>query len=339
MTDLTVSAGFARGLLDFAAGLGADRDALLEAMQVSAAALENVDTRVPFDGYVRLMKAAKIATGDAALALHYGERVDMAELSIVGLVGLASETMLDAFNQLNRYVPLVVETLGERPRFRLRSEGGELWMVDTRLAPNDFPELTESAFAQLVCAPRRVDASPFLKAVHVTHADPGYADEYARIFQAPVTFNSHWNAMQFDPDWPGHAVKRLPRYAFGVLCDRADALLRELDASRSVRAEVEKILMLTLHKGDVSMDGVAQRLAMSRSTLGRRLKAEGATFEQVLDDLRRRLAFGYMAEGKVSVGEAAYLVGFSEPAAFSRAFKRWTGRSPAMVRSQPSPKQ
>jgi AraC-like DNA-binding protein len=60
------------------------------------------------------------------------------------------------------------------------------------------------------------------------------------------------------------------------------------------------------------------------------LKAEGVTFEQVLDELRHRLALRYMREG-MSVKQAAYRLGFSEPAAFSRAFKRWTGRSPSML--------
>jgi AraC-like DNA-binding protein len=67
---------------------------------------------------------------------------------------------------------------------------------------------------------------------------------------------------------------------------------------------------------------------LSRQTLFRQLKAEGVTFEQVLDELRLRLALDYLRARKVSVNETAYLVGFSEPAAFSRAFKRWTGASP-----------
>ena len=333
MAEFTVSVGFARGLLDFAVAAGASRHGLLRAAGIEAEALDDLDARLLFDGYVRLMRAAKRLTGDAALALHYGERVDIAEVSIIGLIGLASETMLDAFNQLNRYVPLVVETPGEWPRFQIRPERGGLWMVDTRLTPNEFPELTESAFAQLVCGPRRIDPAPFLKAVHVTHADPGYATEYERVFQAPVTFSSDRNAMQFDPAWPGHAVKRLPSYAFGVLCERADALLHDLERSKSVRGEVEQALMLTLHKGDAGMGAVAHRIGMSRATLGRRLKAEGVTFEAVLDQLRRRLATAYLDEGRVSVCEVAYLVGFSEPAAFSRAFKRWTGSAPIRYRS------
>jgi len=87
-----------------------------------------------------------------------------------------------------------------------------------------------------------------------------------------------------------------------------------------------------LHKGDIGMDAIAAKLAVSRQTLFRKLKAEGTTFEKVLDELRHRLALNYLSGKKVSVNETAYLVGFSDPAAFSRAFKRWTGSSPRDVR-------
>jgi AraC-like DNA-binding protein len=257
-------------------------------------------------------------------------------VSIVGLIGQASATALEAFQQLNRYVRLIVETENQDggDRFRIQPRDGGFWLVDARTNPNAFPELTESAFAQLVCGPRRFGPGPKLLAAHFTHADPGYASEYERILRCPVTFGADWNAMRMDPAWAAAQVQRLPRYAFGVLAEHADALLADLESSKSVRGRVESLLMPVLHKGEASMDAVAGQLALSRQTLFRQLKAEGVTFEQVLDELRLRLALDYLRARKVSVNETAYLVGFSEPAAFSRAFKRWTGASPRDWREQ-----
>jgi AraC-like DNA-binding protein len=81
----------------------------------------------------------------------------------------------------------------------------------------------------------------------------------------------------------------------------------------------------------MSSDRVARELGLSRATLYRKLKQEGVSFEALRDELRRDLALRYLA-GKTSVSKTAYLLGFSDPAAFSRAFKRWTGKSPRGAR-------
>ncbi len=100
----------------------------------------------------------------------------------------------------------------------------------------------------------------------------------------------------------------------------------------SFRSQVEARLEPLLDGGDVGIDRIAAELGLSRQTLYRRLKGEGLTFEQVLDGLRHRLALRYLGEQGMSVKQVAYRLGFSDPAAFSRAFKRWTGRSPSDFR-------
>lgn len=280
------------------------------------------------------MRGAQKATGDAALALHFGEAIGVERMSIVGLIAQASETMVDAFTQLNRYSRLVVDVGGgSENRFRMDEVRGELWLVDTRPNPNDFPELTESAFAQLVCGPRRLGVPPVAKAVHFTHSEPSYRPEYERVFAAPVFFEQTRNALKVDARLATHRIAGLPRYVFGVLADHADVLLENLEHPQTTRAEVESLLLPILHTGGARMDGIADKMGLSRHTLSRRLKTEGVTFEQVLDELRYEMAVRYITSSKASVSETGYLVGFSDPAAFSRAFKRWTGRSPRDARS------
>jgi AraC-like DNA-binding protein len=333
MSTLTTSAGLAAGLIAFAAGRGADRAALMARAGLRPADLEDPDSRLPFETYVALMRAARDLCDDPALALHFGEAVDLAELSIVGLIMNASATMGDAFAQMQRFGRLTLETegLSDGPRFEMVVRDGQPWMVDTRADPDAFPELTEGAFARLVCGPRRFLPQPHVLEVQVSHPAPAYRAEYDRIFQCPVTFSAGWNALRLDPriaTWP---VALQPRYVFGVLTQKADDLLQELEDLKTVRGRVEAVLLPLLHTGEVGADAVARTLGFSRQTLFRKLKAEAATYEQVLDGLRHRMALRYLTGRKVSVNETAYLVGFSEPAAFSRAFKRWTGQSPRDV--------
>ena len=339
MPELTVAAGLARGLIEVAVSKGAGEEALLARAGLSGAELADQDNRIPFSNYVALMRAGKELCNDPALGLHFGESNDLAKFSVVGLIGYASETMLDAMQQMNRYGRLVIEFDGGPDRFRVAQEKGGFWLVDNRENANAFPELTESTFARMVCGARRFGYRPMVKQVELTHPDPGYAHEYERIFQVPVKFDASWNAMEIDPSLLAVRLNLQPRYVFGILTEHADALLKELENSKSLRGRVENLLMPILHKGEIGMEAIAEKLAMSRQTLFRKLKTEGTTFEKVLDELRHRLALEYLRGKKASVNEIAYLLGFSDPAAFSRAFKRWTGVSPRAMRRAQSGEQ
>jgi len=334
MPKLTVAAGLARGLMELAVDKGASQPELLARSGIAAEDLTDVDRRIPLAKYVALMRAGQELANDPALALHYGETNDMSRISIVGLIADACETMAEAMVQLNRFGRLVVEFDGPKDRFKIVAKDSGFWTVDTRENPNAFPELTESTFARAICGPRRFGVTSLAKAVHVTHKAPAYRAEYERIYGVPVTFEAEWNAVLMDEKWMTHKIAVQPRYVFGILGEHADVLLKSLENSKTVRGRVESLLMPILHKGEANMDAIAEKIGLSRQTLFRQLKAEDTTFEKVLDELRHRLALQYLRGKKASVNETAYLVGFSEPAAFSRAFKRWTGMNPREMRQQ-----
>ncbi len=203
------------------------------------------------------------------------------------------------------------------------------------------PHMIEAELARLVCNTRATfgsrsafHAMRFPRAACFTQPEPPYRAEYERIFQSPLVFGADKNALLLDPGFPFLKQQPTDRQVFTSLTERADTLLATIDASSSVRVRVESPLIPILHTGDASMDAVAERMGLSRRTLLRKLGAESVNFETVLDVLRHTLARRYLSGGKVSANETAYLVGFSEPAAFSRAFKRWTGTSPSVFRAK-----
>jgi len=331
MADATVSAGYAKSLLDFAMLRGASAPRLLSRAEINSDSLADLDNRLPFARFIALMRAAKEETGNPALALEFGAESDLRKFSIVGLISHASANMMEALAQLNRYGRLVVEVegLADGPRFQLTNVNGQRWMQDLRANPNDFIEVTESTWSRFIVTTRRdFPGHVYALEAHVTHAPPAYRAKYEELWQIPVTFGSHWNAIRSDPSWERVQIQPDNRYVFGVLTERGDTLLKELETSKSLRGRIEALVMPILHTGDVSIDTIATKLGASRQTIYRNLKTEGVTFEQVLDELRHRMALDYIATKRVSVNETAYLVGFSDPASFSRAFKRWTGKSP-----------
>ena len=315
--------------MDFAVSKGATATVLAERAAIDPSVLEDHDNRVPFESYIALMRAAKDLCNDPALPLHFGEAMDLSAFSIIGMLTRASETMMEALAQLNRYGQIVVEVdIGSAGRFAMEQRDGGVWLVDTRKDPNVYPELTESTFARMICGPRQFLPRANVHEVHVTHAAPAHRAAYERIFQCPVVFESDRNALLMDPELLHYRVAQEPRFVFAPLSAHAEALLTNLRGSKTARGRVESLLLPILHTGNVGMEAIAAKLEVSRRTLHRMLQAEGVTFERVLDDLRRKMALDYLTGKNVSVNETAYLVGFSEPAAFSRAFKRWTGHSP-----------
>src|SRR5207247_368016 len=140
------------------------------------------------------------------------------------------------------------------------------------------------------------------------------------------------DAMCAGDSWMARKPPSSSRPVLDVLKVHSEALLEKLESAKSTRGRVENLLTPLLHTGGATMGAIASKLGLSRQSLFRKLKAEGVTFEQVLDGLRHTLALRYLNGEGLSVKETAFRLGFSEPASFSRAFKRWTGTSPAMVR-------
>jgi AraC-like DNA-binding protein len=329
-----VSAGLAAGLLDYAVSRGADESELLAKSGLGMAKLSDPDARLPLSAYVALLYQAQIATDNPALALHWGEDVDMAEVSILGLIMNAAPTMGDAFHQLQRYGKLAVEINDPAggPRFELEQRNGRLFMVYRGESIQSAPELVENAFVRLSCGPRQFLDAPHILSVHFVHAAPAHRAEHDRIFQCPVHFEAGWNALELHPEVASWRVGQSPVYMTKLLADRADALMAKLAAAKSTRGQVEQALLPILHQGNPGADQIAAQLGVSRQTLFRRLKAEGTTYGEVLEALRYTMAVSHLKGQNISVGDTAYMLGFSDAAAFSRAFKRWTGQSPRAFR-------
>jgi AraC-like DNA-binding protein len=113
---------------------------------------------------------------------------------------------------------------------------------------------------------------------------------------------------------------------------RARALLEQLGPGTAFAARVAVAVGYAIQRGSVGLEVVARELAIGSRTLQRRLATEGRTFRAVVDDARRELAQQYLADRGQSVADVALLLGFSEQAAFHRAFVRWTGITPGQFR-------
>lgn len=340
MTEPTIATGFAEAFLEFAVARGADRRTLIEQSRLPPEALIERDNRLPLSTYLALIKTAIKLCDEPALALLFGAEVSMSNMSILGLMGNTASAQ-EGLQLLNRYARLAIDGGDGETAHRLEfvREGRKVWLRFASTLFADNPFLTESAFARCLYDGRRMPAAagdtqwPLPEAIRFTHAEPSYRAEYDRIFGVPLEFSSKINAIKFDEALLSIRMPQPSPYLSDLFTERAEALLDKLERSKSMRGRVESLLTPILHTGEANIETVARKLALSRQTLFRRLRAEGVTFEQVLDELRHKQALAYLNGKNVSVNETAFRLGFSDAGSFSRAFKRWTGASPRTIKA------
>lgn len=190
----------------------------------------------------------------------------------------------------------------------------------------------EFILAAMLIAARKATAADFAPLeVRFRHAQPENLTEHRRIFRAPLRFAQPANQLVISRallDRP--LIKSDP--GLSAMLDRClRAALERIPPVTTLSGRVRHLLAIDL-TGNVGVESVAQKLHMSRRTLHRQLADEGTSFRQLLDDLRRELATRYLSEPRMATATVAFLVGFSEPSAFHRAFKRWYGTTPAEYR-------
>jgi AraC-like DNA-binding protein len=175
----------------------------------------------------------------------------------------------------------------------------------------------------------RLVAGPDLRPARITlkHADYDQGARYEAVYGCPVEFEAPETAMQFDTA----TVDSLVASGDPEIAAQADRLAqRHVDrlSPDLATAKVRSLLLELLPAGHVSQVRIAQCLHQSASTLQRRLRQEGTTYQQLLDETRQWMADAYLKDGRYSLAEIAFLLGFADQSNFTRAFKRWTGQTP-----------
>ncbi len=325
----TIASGALKKLLTTARAAGADPEGLCAAAGVTASALEDADARVPI--------SALHAMWDAWLAKNPTIDIDRSayapgDYGIVGFVVMNSATLATALDHLERYIGLWTDDPGfERDGATLRFAYRNAF-ADTP----GFRHATEAAPIEVIHGARLLTRTHVVPSeIRFVHASPDHATRLEAFFGCAVVFGAKENALVFRPEHLDLPVAQadaqlgafLRQIAEGALGKRG--ALGEDDPLDGVR----RILANELQHGVPSIDVVAARLATSERTLRRRLERSGTTFRALLDDTRAELARAYVGDAKMPLAEVAFMLGFSEPSAFHRAFKRWTGKTPSAFRS------
>ncbi len=338
--ETKVSINFTRSLIQYAAARGASVLELCEAAGISPELLSKPDEKIDGHQSQRLWRKAEELLGDPDLGLHLGEQAHPSVLGLVGFVMLSCGKLGEALEKLIRYTNLLTD--GVRGQIRQEGALARFEIAVTQDKVNFLLETPrqqlESSFSTIATVTRALTgkALPTLEVAFV-HARPPRVTEHERIFAAPVLFSQPVNRMVFSAAALDFPILLANHDLLPMFESQAEQRLQQLTARETVAARVQREVVKQLRGEAPNIVGVARALGIGERTLQRELAAEQTSFRQLLDDARRELALGHLRNEKVSVAEVAFLLGFSEPSAFHRSFKRWTGQTPHAYREIPAP--
>ncbi len=325
--SIMVGASSALALATYLVREGYNSEALQADTGINLIELEKPDQRLPIQNYNRLWDIALTFTGNPSLGLLLGENANEENMGVISHIFFNSATLGQALEQFSRLFQLVNE--GMRAEFDVDDQFAYLKYLWEEPQYYSIPNMERTMSVSVHRA--RVYLNSPLKLEYVTfqHAKPAYASEYERIFQCPIRFDEPCCSLVFEKHFLNYELPKRNPYLHQILTRHVEPLLTKIRARKSLTIQVRSLISRRLSKYAFDAEKVAQKLNMSRHTLYRKLKSEGHSFQELVEEVRKEQAMQFLADEKYSLSEIAFLLGFSELSAFSRAFKRWTGKSPA----------
>ena len=295
---------------------------------------EDQRSRISAAAQAKFLENVAGAMDDSALALHLAEKANPREGGLLFYVASAATNLGDALALLARYSRIVNEAA--RAKLARTPESVVVDIDFVGLPRHGARQATEFSVAIVIRVLREATGRVIRPtAVSLVHLRNSNLREFERFFGCPVEFAAKRDQLTFSNETLAVPLVTEDRYLLETLQPICDAAAKERNtAAGTVRVAVENEILKLLPNGRANKQTVAAKLAMSERTLSRRLADEGATYEEVVDQLRRSLALQYVKEPSISLSQVAYLLGYEGSTALNHAFRRWTGRSPSEVRNQ-----
>lgn len=335
MQEATFSVAIVRDIVQYVVAQGVEADALYQAAKLDPAWLEDPDRQVVGEVLQNLWRSAVGQAGDLNLGLHIGEAFDLSAIGIVGYVMLNCKTYGQVLEKLCHYTQLFSRGV------TLHHHVTGSWVYcDCDIVGSlknyllDEPRHPiESTFAALFTATQQLTGRALdAQAVWFQHPRPVDVSEHERIFQTTVQFSQPANRIILNTaclNWP---VRSANPNLLSVFEAHAIAMLNTQNQSQSYSQQVMMAIAQGLQGEVPTLEAIARTLMISVRQLQRELQTENTTYQQLLDETRQTLAFQALKNPETSIHDVAFLLGFSEPSAFHRAFKRWTGQTPRSYR-------
>jgi AraC-like DNA-binding protein len=327
---VAVSVNLLSQMFTYLDSLKLDIDTFLRSLNVDPATVRSFDTHIPIVTYLLIQDGAAEYVSDPHFGLHMGEFAEVGSWSILGYMMMNCKNLGEAFEKSERYSRIIgnfIETRAEQKLNRIKV---------IFFTPPHTPEKSRHCFDASLSSSVRMMRSLTGAAINplevtFTCTEPGSRSEYERFFQCPVLFGQKDNSFTLDVSLVNTPIPMANPALLEYFEKYAENFLAELDRKNEHTRAVTKIILSQLDDEELSINKVAKEMAVSVRTLQKRLEEEGVGFSDLYKDIRKRLAQKYLREN-YTVEQITYLLGFSEPSVFRKAFKKWSGVTPREYR-------
>ena len=307
--------------------------ALFESAGIPYLSTANPKERIETRKLSALFQLAVDATNDPCFGLKLIPYLHAANFQALGYSLFSSSTLHEFCLRLVRFFKLI----GEGVQHHLSEEDDAFKLTLEIMSPDVCDEIVDAWIGAVVYFCRSIYRPDFApRRVELERPKPPVnATEFDLFFNTPVIFSAETTAIFFEK-----SDMFLPLPAGNMeLARRNDEVVIEhlarLDRDDIVR-QIEANIVELLPTGDCSRDKIASRLNMSPRSLLNKLQRRNTSYKEILENLQSTLAQQYIEQRDMPITEITFLLGFSDTSSFSRAFRRWTGKTPSDYRARSS---
>jgi AraC-like DNA-binding protein len=328
----TAAGGIARLAYARARRAGIELVPLLKRAGLTDQQVNDRGARLPVQHQIRFLNLVADALQDEFLGFHLAQRPDLRELGLLFYVAASSETLGDALRRVARYSSTVNEGLSLKC---LEEDDIRIAFEYVGVARHSDRHQIEFLMTALIRLSRQLTGRHLVPSrARLTHRRSNRgSSELAEYFGRHITFGARADGLTFVGSIRDIAITSADPYLNEILVANCEQALSYRPKNRgTLRSAVENAIVPLLPHGKVRASEIAARLGLSQRTSARRLASEGVTFSEVLESLRGDLARQYLSDPDLSITQIAWLLGYEEVSAFTRAFKRRTGKTPREAR-------
>ncbi|OOY06778.1 AraC family transcriptional regulator [Thioclava sp. F28-4] len=325
-----VTSLFARKIVA-AAGGGVDAAAMLGSVGIAPDDPWNAGRMVSAERYYDMLEKIADQIDVTDLPLRTGASMRLDEYGALGLAFKAATTLGASYARVERYARLWTSVV----EYELRPEaGGTLFILHREGERRLGMRLSnEATLASAVSIARQVSPVPLAPVeVLVRHPAPRSITAHEDWFGCPVRFGADLDAILYDNETLARPNILGDEGISKYLTKHLDAEMAEITQEPALVLQAKTAIAQALSEGAPKMSEIAGSLGLSARSFHRRLSEHGVNFQRLTEETRRDLAEGLLRDESHSLAEIAFLTGFSEQSAFTRAFKRWVGTTPASYR-------